>query len=212
MFDRLDAPFDEFQNNKLAIVTFNYDRSLEQYFFDRFKHTHYTHTKKNKEELIKKLNQLEILHVYGSLGHLPWQIDDSKNPIPQVSYGGTDEQDTIISAAKNIEIMSETSSGVSAGLKKFQDLMKDCQALYFLGFGYHEVNIKRLGIEILKRPRKIMGTAYRLSYQRMKEIERLNIRVLRTPEGLFRKPIYDFLHDCVDFNETGYPPQWAYRE
>jgi len=35
-----DTSFDEFQNNKLAIVTFNYDRSLEQYFYQRLKHTY----------------------------------------------------------------------------------------------------------------------------------------------------------------------------
>jgi hypothetical protein len=213
LFDRLDAPFDKFQDNKLTIVTFNYDRSLEQYLFERFKHTHYANIKKNNEQLKEKLKQLKILHVYGSLGYLSWQIGDSENLISEVPYGARNEENVIWSAAKNIEIMSENNPVVSDRLQEFKVLMQNCQALYFLGFGYHEVNMKRLGIDILSRPNKIMGTAYGLSYQRMKEIERLNIkREFRFPEGLFRKTIYDFFHDCVDFNERGYPPQWAYRE
>ena len=211
LFDRLNAPFNEFQNNKLAIVTFNYDRSLEQYFFQRLKRTY---TGKNESEYIEKLNQLKILHIYGSLGRLPWQIDDPKNSLPEVPYGRGEgrEKQAIISAANSIEIMSDNSSSVSDRLQKFQKLMKGCKALYFLGFGYHETNMKRLEIDTLRMPSKIMGTAYGLSYQRMKEIARLDIKQLRFPEGLFSKPIYDFLHKCVDFNEGSYPENWVYEE
>jgi len=207
LFDRLHSSFDTFQNNKLAIVTFNYDRSLEQYFFERFKNTY---TAKNEGECKEKLSQLQILHVYGSLGRLSWQLDDPENPIPQVPYGVELSKGMFITAANSIEIMSETSSGVSARFQKFRDLMKNCKALYFLGFGYHEVNMQRLGIDILTIPSKVMGTAQGLSYQRIKEIERLNIRQLRKPECLFQKFIYDFLRDCVHFNEDIYPAPGLY--
>ena len=33
----LEAPFEEFQDNKIHIITFNYDRSLEHYLFTRLK-------------------------------------------------------------------------------------------------------------------------------------------------------------------------------
>ena len=183
LFDRLNSPFDEFQNNKLAIVTFNYDRSLEQYFFERLM---YTHTGKNKEECRKKLSHLQILHVYGGLGRLPWQIDDPENPVPEVPYGGKTPltRDGVIASAKSIQIMPESTSGISGRLQKFKELMKDCEALYFLGFGYHEVNMQRLGINALGIPRKVMGTAQGLSYQRIKEIESLVIRNLCIGDGL----------------------------
>jgi hypothetical protein len=67
LFERLNSPFENFQNNKLSIITFNYDRSFEQNLFEIFK---YTHTAKSEEECKEKLNQLDILHVYGSLGRL----------------------------------------------------------------------------------------------------------------------------------------------
>jgi hypothetical protein len=211
LFDRLDSPFDQFQNNRLIVVTFNYDRSLEQYFFDRFRHTH---TGKSQEEYRERLRHLSVLHIYGSLGRLPWRTYDSESVVPEVPYGGATNltDDNIIAAAKSIQIMGESASKISGRLQEFQELMKDCKALYFLGFGYHELNMQRLGINTLNIPSKVMGTAQGLSYQRMKEIERLNIRQLRVPEGLFHKSIYDFLHKCVDFNEGGYPPQWVYQE
>jgi hypothetical protein len=209
LFDRLNSPFDEFQNNKLAIVTFNYDRSLEYYFFRRFRNTH---TKKREEECKEKLSQLKIIHIYGSLGRLEWQFDDPKNLIPQVPYGAEWTKNTIIWAANSIEIMSEQSSGVDRKLEEFCKLMQNCQALYFLGFGYHDINMQRLGIDTLAIPRKVMGTAQGLSYQRMIEIERLGIRDLQIPGGLFPKSIYDFLHQCVNFDESTYPIHWVYKE
>ncbi|MFH1717685.1 MAG: hypothetical protein ABIF19_10065, partial [Planctomycetota bacterium] len=211
LFDRLNCPFDDFQNNKLTVVTFNYDRSLEQYMFERFRNTY---TGRAENECKEKLNQLEILHVYGSLGRLSWQTDDPENPIPEVPYGGETRltHDTVIAAAKSLQIMPESTTEESGRFQKFQEFMKDCKALYFLGFGCHDVNMQRLGIDTLRKPSKVMGTAQGLSYQRMKEIERLDIRQLRIPEGLFRKSIYDFLHQCVNFNEGGYPPAWVYQE
>ena len=210
LFDRLHSPFDEFQNNKLAIVTFNYDRSLERYFFERFRNTH---TQKSEEECKKKLSQLQIFHIYGSLGRLEWQFDDPKNLIPQVRYGKEWAKDTITWAANSIEIMSEQSSGVTLRLQKFKELMKDCQALYFLGFGYHDANMQRLGIDTLKIPSKVMGTVQGLSYQRIREIERFNIRELYIPYGLFPTSIYNFLHRYVHFNELGRPVHTQdYRE
>lgn len=209
LFDRLNSPFDDFQNNRLTVVTFNYDRSLEQYMFDRFRNTY---TGKTQEECKENLNQLQILHIYGSLGRLPWQADDPENPMPEVPYGGETRltHDTVIAAAKSIKIMPESTSEISGRLQKFQELMKDCKALYFLGFGYHDVNMKRLSIGALKIPPKVMGTALGLSYQGIREIESHVIRTLCMGDGLFRKSIYDFLHEYVHFNEERYPDRRIY--
>ncbi len=207
LFDRLNSPFDTFQDNKLTMVTFNYDRSLEQYLFERFRNTH---TTRSENECKKKLGQLEILHMYGSLGRLPWQTDDPKNPTTCVDYGAVQTKEMTIAAAKNIEIMPENSPGITGKFQRFKELMRDCQALYFLGFGYHDVNMQRLGISTLGIPPKVMGTAKGLSYQRIREIESYGIRTLCIGDGLFRKSIYDFLHGYVHFNESRYPDRRIY--
>ena len=202
LFQRLDSPFEEFQDNKLSIVTFNYDRSLEQYLFETFR---YTHTEKSEKECKEKLNQLRILHVYGSLGRLEWQFNDPDYPLPQVRYGAQYDQDTVLSAADSIKIIPQQSPDLP---KEFQDarkLIANAQALYFLGFGYHETNMQKLGIANLRIPSKIMGTAYGLDYQRIREIEQLSIRDLRRKQGLFPKSVYEFLYHYINFNELGLP-------
>jgi len=205
LFDRLNSPFDRFQDNRLSIITFNYDRSLEQYLFKTFR---YTHTVKNEKECKEKLNQLRIVHVYGSLGRLEWQCDDPEQSIPEVPYGGAGlHQDRVISASKSIKIMPE---GQQLGIEfdKAKNWIGCANALYFLGFGYHQTNMERLGIETLKKAPKVMGTSLGLGYQEIREIERLHIRSLVRETGLFPKPVYEFLHDHIDFNERSYPPKF----
>lgn len=205
LFERLNSPFDRFQDNRLSIITFNYDRSLEQYLFKTFR---YTHTAKTEEKCKEKLNQLRIVHVYGSLGRLEWQRDDPKHPMPQVPYGGAGlDQKRVLSAAKSIKIIPEDEPlGIEFG--KAQDWIKSAKALYFLGYGYNMTNMERLGLGVLGTPTKVMGTTHKLSYQRIREVERLNIRKLKRKDGLFPEPVYEFLHNHVDFNEGGYPKQY----
>jgi len=209
LLQKLNSPFEEFQNNRLSIVTFNYDRSLEKYLFEAFK---YTHAMQGEERCREKLNQLQILHVYGSLGRLEWQPNVAEHLLPLVRYGvAFDQEDTVLSAADSIEIVPETSSELREGsnvvrksipymFNEARKLIARADALYFLGFGYHETNMIRLGIDTLRKPTKIMGTAYRLDYQRIREVEQLNIRNLRRGADLVPKSVYEFLHDHVNFN------------
>ncbi len=224
LFKRLNSPFEEFQNNKLSIITFNYDRSLEQYLFKAFKNTHIG---KREEEYKEKLNQFRILHVYGSLGRLDWQFDNPENNLPLVSYGHTLDRDTVYSAAESIkiippknqrEVFDVVQKSISDEFNKAQKLIAGAEALYFLGFGYNQDNMKRLGgIETLQKPLKNMGTVKGLGHQEFQEIRRMNIfrKVARTYSGqtlqtqtvdnkiehfLFDKTVYEFLHGHVDFN------------
>ena len=40
LFGRMNAPFDSFGENRLSVVTYNYDRSLETYLFEALKHSY----------------------------------------------------------------------------------------------------------------------------------------------------------------------------
>jgi hypothetical protein len=199
---RLDSPFDRFQDNKLSIITFNYDRLVEEYLFRAFRNMH---TAKSKEECIEKIKQLRILHVYGCLGRLEWQKDDSGPPLPQVRYGTSLDTDTIASAADSIKIIPEINGQLPDEFQEARKLIANANALYFLGFGYNKTNMIRLELGTLRKPSKIMGTGYGLSYQRMREVKRLDIRGFGRNNGLVNKAVYEFLHGYVDFNELGLP-------
>ena len=65
---KLDSSFEEFGNNKLAIITFNYDRSLEHYLLNSLNNLH----GKKRDECANALEQLPIFHVYGQFGETPY--------------------------------------------------------------------------------------------------------------------------------------------
>lgn len=203
LYHRLDSPFEEFHNNKLSIITFNYDRLAEYYLFEVFRNMH---TEKSEKECIEKIKQLRILHVYGSLGCLEWQDVDSESPEQQVRYGtqdiyGASDIETIISAANNIKIIPEKSNQLPKEFQESRKLIENAQALYFLGFGYSKDNIERLGIKTLRMPQKIMGTAKGLGYQEYQELRRMSIFNIPIEDNLLDdKTVYEFLHDCVDLN------------
>jgi len=195
---RLDGPFEKFQDNKLSIITFNYDRSLEQYLFETFRHMH---TEKSEKECKEKLNQLRILHVYGSMGCLDWQFDNPENNLRLVSYGNKLDRNRIYFSAEGIKIIPQKSSSPSKEFTEAQDLISKAKALYFLGFGYSKDNMERLGIKTLRMPQKIMGTAKGLGYQEYQEVRRMSIFNIPIEDNLLDdKTVYEFLHDCVDLN------------
>ncbi|MBW7990867.1 MAG: hypothetical protein FVQ84_12745 [Planctomycetes bacterium] len=78
------------------------------------------------------------------------------------------------------------------------DVISKAQRLFFLGFGYHPTNLKRLNPSILSKPNMIMGTVCGLSLSRLLNIERQDIFNLNQHSGnLIDTKIYNFLHDYV---------------
>jgi len=131
----MSAPFEEFQENKLSIVTFNYDRSLEHYLFTALK----SRFKKSDTECAEKLAD-KVIHVYGQLGCLPWQASEVTQMVPF----GEASPDNIRHAADGIQIMhiaEETSDEFECARK----VIAGAKRVLFLGFGFHATNMKRLG-------------------------------------------------------------------
>lgn len=133
LVEALHAPWDEFENNKLAIVTFNYDRSLELFLETTLAHRH------NKEigEVRQKLTCIPILHVYGSLGSL------SRGSANFVPYGCT-KPNCVAAAASGLLVIEEGRDN-SPEFVRARQLIADAEVLGFLGFGFDETNVRRLG-------------------------------------------------------------------
>jgi hypothetical protein len=65
---KLDSQFEEFGDNKLSIITFNYDQSLEYYLLNSLLYSH----GKKRDECANALTKIPIVHVYGQLGEKPY--------------------------------------------------------------------------------------------------------------------------------------------
>jgi hypothetical protein len=150
LMDKLNAKdCDEFKYNKLSVITFNYDRSWEHYLFTALKNRYGI----TDDECTESLSFIPIIHVHGSLGSLPWQASNYSRP-----YEKTNDLSEIQKASKQIIVMSEKEEYASVFHTVFK-LMEKASKIYFLGFGYHNTNLRRLGILNLSNKANKFGTS-----------------------------------------------------
>lgn len=163
---RTSDGYKRFYENMISIITFNYDRSFENYLFECLLAL-YTSTAK-KEEIAIQINKIPIYHVYGQLDPLPWQSKESRKYKEDFS-GFTQLSYRDIIAKKNIKIIGDSVETPEFGMIKSK--IVDAEMIFFLGFGYDEENLKILNIPgLLRKGTKIFGTSIGLSPQRIKEL------------------------------------------
>ena len=143
LFTLLRATWEEFVENKLSIITFNYDRSLEHYLFTALKYSY----GKSDEQVAEVLSSIPIIHVHGSLGPLPWQSSNGR-PYSEVNFPSYPDEAFKLAelASKNLLIVSEEEKSTNEFNRAF-DCLKSAKRIYFLGFGYHEPNLKKLKVK-----------------------------------------------------------------
>jgi len=150
--ERLNASFDEFENNKLSIITFNYDRSLDHYLFTSLLNWH----GRSVDDCIEKFKNLPIIHVYGQLGRIPYPQRGCRQYLPL----GEDEKKisgAVVGASQGITLLHEKESE----LEEVHNLLAAAERVCFLGFSYHLLNLARLALRdfVAGRSRQVFGTA-----------------------------------------------------
>ncbi len=127
----IDTAFDN-----VAIINFNYDRSLEQFLYLSLQR----HGAADEEAARSAVAKLRILRPYGSLGPLPWQAQDG------IWFGQrTDRHQIIVRAANNIRTFTEGFTDTSLG-EEISGALRNAHLVVFLGFGYHRQNMELLSI------------------------------------------------------------------
>jgi len=151
LLDRLtDAGPDGFHKNRLSIVTFNYDRSLEHYLFTALQHRWGL----SDEDCVRLMKMIPIVHIHGQLGAFPPLADGTGRP-----YGAALDDASLQQAMAEIRIIHE--GATSASMEAARGLIEAAGKIAFLGFGYHPTNVERLGVIGLKN-RYVSGTAFGL--------------------------------------------------
>ncbi len=139
-------------NNSLTIITFNYDRSLEQYLFLALKNQFGA----EENEVAQHLSKLNIIHLHGQLGYLPWQSIEGADK--KVEYMNGLDPERIKEAANGIKIIYETDFKLHE-FERAISAIEYAETVLFLGFGYHPLNLKRLSLSGNKGGRYVGGTA-----------------------------------------------------
>ncbi len=121
-----------FRDNALSIVTFNYDRSLEAYLHNRLQACF----DMSDKEAFEVLKELPLLHVHGLLGELP------AHP-----YRAETTADELLEISRKIQIIHEfadqESDFCNDMFRQAHAKLDDAERIYFLGFGFHQDNVRR---------------------------------------------------------------------
>ena len=154
LWQRMSDGCDDLRSNKVAIITFNYDRSLERFLLTSLEASYGLNT----PEAVRVLSSIPIIHVYGTLGGLPY-------PGQGRPYEEKLTPQTARSAAERIRIIGEVPEQDFTMSEEFQQIA-DCMArterIGILGFGYLKANVDRLCFHQVSEGVHIFGTAARM--------------------------------------------------
>ncbi len=155
LMDRLSTPPGRFRENQLSVLTFNYDRSLEFYMRNSLQNSF----KFDRKQVDEQLENTPIIHLHGQFGSL------EKRP-----YGFDANNPMIQEAAAGIRIVHETDSDSDA-FKQAHNLLRAADRIYFVGFGYGETNLQRLGVDRFRPEIEVYGSAMGLKQQERNRIQ-----------------------------------------
>lgn len=162
LFSCMNTTFEQFGNNPLSIITFNYDRSLEQFFLTALQRKY----NRPEQDCIEAIQRIPIIHVHGSLGPLYGE------PGKTISYGSALKTERLDFCADSIQIIHEPSK--SDAFIEARNVLSAATKVAFLGFGYNPTNMAKLLLpQCLNRmpPVSIYGTTFGLGEA---EISHLN--------------------------------------
>jgi hypothetical protein len=137
----------------VTFVCFNYDRCIEQFFFNAVSAL----TGRNDADVVPALRSLNVLHVYGSLAPLRWQAAD--NGFTYEFGGALDEPSWLQAMARNIRTFTEAADSNTVG--RIKDALANAERVCFLGFSYLEQNLELMRLEPGRaRIRELFTNAY----------------------------------------------------
>lgn len=152
LYRQMSTTWDDLRKNKLRVITFNYDRSLEAFLFHAITRSY----NRGPSDVAAVLEEISVVHLYGQLGPLPWQD----------RMRGRDFHDEFISnpaaldiAAEGIRIVhDDIGIDTDPSLRRAHEYMAWAERIHFLGFGYDQLNLDRLRLGDLEGKKQISGT------------------------------------------------------
>ncbi|MEN6623454.1 MAG: hypothetical protein ABFD50_18150 [Smithella sp.] len=169
MMEGLKNPEDykEFSKNKVAFITFNYDRSLEYFLYDSFYHSFYQ-SRNNIKEDIKKFVNFPIIHVYGTVA----RFDSSNMPYHDYNQENYNHYLEIENLSDGIMVIDERKNEIlKDDLKK---LIPNYKRIFFLGFGYAQENLEAINLPCsIDKKTRVYGTAKGMTQKEINRVSQL---------------------------------------
>jgi hypothetical protein len=143
-----------FLMNKIKFITFNYDRSLENFLFNCYSNGHdFASYGTTALEMFKKI---PIHHVYGKVAKFDWERVGEGLCINYKGY--LQKYHSLNTLKDGIHLIDERQTKKNMELG---NLIMNAERIFFLGFSYADENLEKLEIpKVLKQDQQVFGTAY----------------------------------------------------
>lgn len=185
LYDQMAGTFREpglpsLNSNSISFVTFNYDRSLEEFLF---RTTISSFGEEFQSEIIDQLKKIDVLHVYGQIAKPIWEYpgdvsrSDSTKADPLHFLDGPDafsnNPGRIRESAKSrIFVVGEERNKYQEHIGQIRQKIENSRRIFFLGFSYAAENMSVLGFpQIRTSDHKIFGTTIGLTTHEVQNIE-----------------------------------------
>jgi hypothetical protein len=163
VWGRMNTSFDAIQDNRVAFITYNYDRSLEHFLFTALQHSH----NRTQDECAAVMQNVPVVHLHGWLANLPW------HEAPGRTYDATMSAEALKLAADKIRVIHEDITN-DPQFELARTLLGETQRVVFLGFGFHPTNVQRLFPDISVLDHKVVRcTAYGLGDAERQSVSKL---------------------------------------
>lgn len=181
--------FEGFHLNKVSFITFNYDRTLEQFLFNALANA-FSQAPRDKITDIIKL--IPIHHVYGSISHLPWQDNNG------IEYGQRIDGNILKIAGSNLKTIYEINNDQNINninLVEARTWIAKAKRIFVLGFGYDPENINILDFpNSVPLNTNVFGTAFGLEPGQIERAKECFFLPTRNMDGI---TIMDAQADCL---------------
>lgn len=139
--------------SNVSFISFNYDRCSEHFLHESLQIQYSSKT----SAVTEAMSALQILHPYGSVGKLPWQETQQSSGVP---FGSESSQ--ILATAKQIKTFNESVSD-DQEIATIRAVIQSAEIVVFLGFAFHEQNIKLITPTAACKAKRVYATAYGIS-------------------------------------------------
>jgi len=179
LLDELRHSPDSFGSPRLSIVTFNYDRALEHYLYCAIR----SYYGLSDVEAGEALRRQRVMHIYGKLMPLPYQCPGGR------PYAVDWDPATIRGSAKSIRTMADARAAVEP-VPAVAELMRTAKVICFLGFGYHDHNLRLLGLDRLEEDAQFYCAAWGMTELEKHDLSQRLSRLSPAPGRGGRHPAF----------------------
>jgi len=167
----IGATLDTFPQRDIGIITFNYERSLEQYLIDCL--TSRFEGRNSPEQIRAAFLRLPIIHIYGRTGYLPgfasgfgpgFSRGFGPGALTERPYEPVMDHTQLQAAIAEIHILRELRDDPKRGEREAaRKLLRDSNGVVsFLGFAYAQENLEALDLSNTCKARTVHGTIFEI--------------------------------------------------